>query len=514
MLTDLERGWYDLGVSLDAKSFAAEAEEAYRRSFEALHAPPGGVVAEQVEAEYDEETGELLKPSRTIYTAPFGETYVPSSKMGISFRGMEGELRYQQQQMAQSRGQGPARDEASQLHLKKERELRFLLIAPVGKNGMDLVTKAVYLRKLLATDFYPNELPLQPETAEGIMAVFAQASVQQRLLGTETEGRLEGGSPTPPNAVDAPPCSSPVKLQGSKEPHTTGLPPPSPVPYSFDTMPFLSAMRALYRHQKMRFVAPTAYMIELMMVLVSSVKVPSSEINGSDSPSFHLAQRLLLDCDRYMVLPSRTALTAYLQICHHHNEHVCAAAQIRHIMKNLCISLDASMMAALIRGLTQGGLVEEALELLGRMQGIPVNLDLLHASLETVLLSGDPLACFSLYHSVLSKGNTQSKQLRPNSDTFVLLLLACEKTGLWGSVGWIAREMQHRRIRGSPACLNLLLKGLMMEGKEAAAATLKSKMEQRRISVWPDLNRVPDYLDDDAKNTGDALENLGTLRKT
>lgn len=568
-LQEEDRGWYDRGVSLEAKAFIAEAEEAYTRSWAALHDLPGGALVEHQDEVRDAETDEVVAPARKILTAPFGETYVPSNKVAFAMRGQVGELADQQAQMKQARGDGPAWDMHAQLNLRKERQLDALLCAP----DMPLLEKAVEVERRLISQFFPHRLVLQPGTAEVAMTLFARASLRCRITGEPSEpaamltadhpsmdedpklvnriiaslphtrataGTRSSGFPhavptteeekmqqqQEEEASSSSPTSNPTPLvcRDPREESQAGQervvptppsssPPPSPpsrpasprvvsnaLPYhTMETLPFFPIMRQLYTHQKKFAVAPTAQVIESMMVTLTAVRCPQALSNekeewhrgGRHSPAFHLAQRLLLDCDRFVVLPSHTTLTAYIRICHIHNEMGFAIAQLRHAMKNLSIPLDADMTAALLRGLTQCGQVEEALALLARLQRVPLTVELLNASLETLLFSTDPLSCFSTYEACLGDGASGGGggQLRPNAETFTLLLLACEQSGQWGASRWIAAEMQRHRVKGTPTCLNLLLKGLLKERRTVSAAELHATMRRKDVTVWAALER-------------------------
>eukprot|EP00796_Vickermania_ingenoplastis_P012937 gene12937-8793_t len=522
-LRDEDRDWYDAGVSLEAKDFIAEAEEAYQRSWSALHSVPGGTQAECVEAEVDEQTGEVRRPAKTILTAPFGETMVPGTKVAYALRNMEGELARQQQQRLQQRGEGPPRNEFAALNLRKERQLQALLEA----SAMPLLAKAEEVRQLLAAEYYPNGVALQRSTGEVVMTLFFHAGLRQRLTGESTQtavpvlpGWMKGeqaaasfpAATSPPQLPPHPGATSSLsEVSGSSgvELHS-GLagPPPGAAPqaYTFENMPYLSAMRKLYTHQKQHYVAPTSLQMEQLMVTLSAVPAAQQASSNRDAPQrdavagggsrrwrrvsaageepFHLAQRLMIDAYRYVVLPSRTMLTAYIHVCRHHNRMAIALMEVRQALLNLSITLDASMAAALLRGLTSCGQLEEALTIMGRMHRIPLSTELVNACLEALVLSPDPLAAFSTYEACFGRGGAR---LRPNAESFTLLLLAMDQTGYWGPVRWIAGEMKRYQVRGTPTCLNLLLKGLLKEELNRNAAELHGVMRVKQVPVWPAL---------------------------
>eukprot|EP00796_Vickermania_ingenoplastis_P012926 gene12926-8783_t len=455
-LRDEDRDWYDAGVSLEAKDFIAEAEEAYQRSWSALHSVPGGTQAECVEAE-------------TILTAPFGETMVPGTKVAYALRNME------------VRCPEPA----------QERQLQALLEA----SAMPLLAKAEEVRQLLAAEYYPNGVALQRSTGEVVMTLFFHAGLRQRLTGesTQTAVPVLPGWMGEQAAASFPAATSPPQLPphpgatsslsevsgaaaSSCTPVSRDLHRVAPQAYTFENMPYLSAMRKLYTHQKQHYVAPPLQM-EQLMVTLSAVPAAQQASSNRDAPQrdavagggsrrwrrvsaageepFHLAQRLMIDAYRYVVLPSRTMLTAYIHVCRHHNRMAIALMEVRQALLNLSITLDASMAAA----------------------------SLVNACLEALVLSPDPLAAFSTYEACFGRGGAR---LRPNAESFTLLLLAMDQTGYWGPVRWIAGEMKRYQVRGTPTCLNLLLKGLKEE-LNRNAAELHGVMRVKQVPVWPAL---------------------------
>lgn len=433
-----ERGVYDHGVTPAAKDFIAEAEAEYRASSAFLHAVPGGAGLPETEQFFDEETGQQVTTTRIA--APFGETYVPSGKERFASRGHEGELARQQGMIDKPF----MLDEQAQLNLKKERQLTELLDSP-----MPALPKAEEVAHFLLESFYPQSLGLQPRTCESVMLLYSQASYLKRLEGPAVG---EGKGDTPQLAAGPQAASS----------------------LTADDVPFLSDMRRLYMHQKRCFVSPTPLLMEHLMTTLSVIAQPSTTI-------FHLANRILLDADKFVVLPTRTTYTAFFKVCQVNNAMQFALARYTDALQALQLPVDAPMLTALLKGLNEGGFVEEAVALLSRVEHVPVSTPLLNASLETLLLSDQALACFSLYDAM------SGSSTKPNAETYTLLLLACEKSGQWRRVTAILADMQHRRVRGDAQTLNLLLKGLLQERLHSFATQLYQTMQAKKVPVWPAL---------------------------
>ncbi|KAF5221351.1 hypothetical protein ECC02_005593 [Trypanosoma cruzi] len=427
---DEERGLYDHGVTPDARILMAEAEAQYKASADWLHAPPGGVAPPELRLDSDGGTVSCI-------AAPFAEEYVPSHKERYAHRGHVGELSMQ-------RAAAPKflLDEHASLNLRKERQLCELMSSP-----MPSLQKAMELERLLH-DFYLQRLALSSRNVEAIIALWAQCSVEERLAGSAQVPRLTSSSSAGENHVNS--------------------------VAAVDAVPFLPAMKRLYFHARQTHVSPTPLVLECLMTTLAAVTSPDSSV-------FHFSNRLLLDADKYVVLPTRTTYAAFFTICSLHNAMSFAMARFKDAVVELHISVDATMATALLKGLCQNGLVEEALALLARIEHVPLDIQFLNASMEVLLLSAQPQACFSAFDAM------QSCPVQPNSETYALLLLACERSGLWCRTTAILADMQKRRVKGDTKTLNLLLKGLLMERLHSYAKQLYGTMVKKHVEVWPAL---------------------------
>ncbi|KAG5479974.1 hypothetical protein LSCM1_06393 [Leishmania martiniquensis] len=439
-----ERGLLDHGVTPDAMNFIAEAEEEYRASSAYLHERPGGASMPKLETHVDEVTGQQVTTARIA--APLGEMCVPSNQERFAAQQRVGELSRQR-----SLADKPFMlDEHAQLNLRKERQLCELLASP-----MPQLAKAEEVAHFLLDGFYSQHLALQPRTCESVMLLYSHAGFLRRLDGP---AKQHAGS-----TQDA------ARLAARSSGGNTAVVPRTP-----QDVPFLDDMRRLYSHQKRCFVSPTPLSLEHLMTTLSAIVAPNTT-------AFHLANRILLDADKFVVLPTRTTYTAYFTVCHVNNAMQFAIARYTDAVQALQLPADAPMLTALLRGLNESGYVEEAVALLSRMQHVAVSTPLLNASLETLLLSEQALSCFSLYDAICDSS------VKPNAETYTLLLLACEKSQQWGRVTAILADMQRRRVRGNEQTLNLLLKGLLQERLHSFAAQLYHTMLAKKVPLWPAL---------------------------
>ncbi|ORC89037.1 uncharacterized protein TM35_000142480 [Trypanosoma theileri] len=437
---DHERGLYDHGLTPDARLAIAEAESQYRASSQYLHTPAGGMAAPEVYIDTDGVKIECI-------TAPVGEEYVPSHKERFAHRGHVGEL-----SMQRSVERKYMLNAHAELNIRKERQLREFLSSP-----MPFLEKAEELQRLLP-DFYTQQLTISSSNVEAIISLWAHGSLEQRMVGNT----LSPQSSQPQSLSSSSSSSSSLDLDKNVRVSV------------MDEVPFLSAMKQLYFYTRQTHVAPTPLVLECMMTTLGAGLTPNASV-------FHLANRLLLDADKYVILPTRTTYAAFFTICSLHNAMSFAMARLKDAVTNLHISIDASMATALLKGLSQNGLIEEAISLLARLDHIPLDVQLLNASLEVLLLSEQPQACFSAFNA------TRYCAVKPNAETYTLLLLACERSGLWGQTTAILADMQTRRVKGDSKTLNLLLKGLLTERLHSYARQLYQTMVMKNVEVWPAL---------------------------
>ncbi|RNF23178.1 uncharacterized protein Tco025E_02872 [Trypanosoma conorhini] len=428
---DEERGLYDHGLDPDARLLMAEAEAQYKASADYLHAPPGGLPPPELRLDAEGATVSCI-------AAPFAEEYVPSHKERYAHRGHVGEL-----SMQRAVERKFLLNAHAELNLRKERQLCEMMSSP-----MPSLQKAGEVERLLH-DFYLQRLALSPRNVEAIVALWAQCSVEERLAGRAQVPQLTSSTSAGERGVDS--------------------------VAAVDAVPFLPAMKRLYFHARQTHVAPTPLVLECLMTTLAAVSAPDSRV-------FHLSNRLLLDADKYVVLPTRTTYAAFFAICSLHNAMSFAVARFKDAVVNLHVAVDATMATALLKGFCQNGLVEEALALLARIEHVPLDVHLLNASMEVLLLSAQPQACFAAFDA------TQSCPLQPNAETYSLLLLACERSGLWCRATAILADMQRRRVKGDTKTLNLLLKGLLKERLHDYARQLYETMVAKKVEVWPALD--------------------------
>lgn len=419
------------GLTPDAKRLVAEAEEEYLSSLEALTSRPGGpMLAAEPRTEIDEE-GNTIQVRRLAM--PFGETYVPSTKERFSVRGQVGQL-------SNTRSD-------KWLDVRKDSDHSLLMSNKVDEvldSKMLSTAKAEECTKLIG-EVIRLKLSLRPSTWEGVFASWALDQTQPLLENYSKQRNQLQVTDT----VDRQAIASNLNR-------------------------YSDLMRSTYLYLRSTFTAPTPSIMEHVM--------RSLALSGrNDKRTFHFANRILLDADKYVCLPTRTTYASFFDVCNKCEKMDFAVSRYADALDRLHIEPDCGMATSLLKGLNENGLVEEAVAFLSRMERIDADILFINTSLETLLLSDDPRALFSVYDSI-SEAN-----LIPSSETFALLLLACERIGDWGPTTRLLSDMQRFKVRGSSQCLNLFLKGLLQQKLRSYAEQLYVTMKTKGVEVWPSL---------------------------
>jgi hypothetical protein len=445
---------FERGLTSEARRVAAEAEEGYRLTSDSLNQRPGGLTGGEEVRRIDPNTGEDVVYRR--YAAPFGETLVPSFHARFAVRGQVGQLANTTHSDSWELPESRALSNSS---LLAERRIQHVLDAP----ELPLLEKVELLGTAVG-EVFSKQLPLQPKIWTALFTVWGQAHAAP-LVDAYSQKQSRLARPT---------MSS---LPSSKDSATTtGFVTSSPgsLLMSTQSLKCLDWMKESYFHMRSGFTAPTAQIMEAMMGALA--------LSGAtDQPTVHLAHRILLDADRFVTLPTRTTYAAYFDICNRCELMHFAVKRFADAIDKLYIEPDAAMATALLRGLHENGLVEEAVAMLARMERIDADVQFLNASMETLLLSNDARAVLASYDAVITSNST----IMPSSETFTLMLLACERLADWSPVRRILSEMQHHKVKGDAQCLNLLLKGLLLEKMNTFAHQLYLTMRLKKIDVWP-----------------------------
>lgn len=465
-----QRGDHDLerGIDGEAKRVVAEAEREYRVAELAYSRPAGGFIeASEPYVEIDPSTGAEVRVRRLA--VPFGETMVTSDKERFALRGHVGQLDVQHKSRLDASASIPSASVKNVL-LQREQDIR-----SICESQRDLSEKAELCGSILtellllgsgeevksSTEF----LPLHRRTWEQMFHVWSLAHSQplaETYLASQEAARHRllpsSSAPLPANAAGEGKLQT-VELQQQR---------------------YFEFMKRSYFHMRATFTAPSSQILEHFMVAIA--------LQGADDKAtLHLATRLLLDCDKFVTLPTRTTLAAYFDVCNRCQAMDLAVNRFADAIDRLQLEPDTGMATSLIRGLNQNGLVEEAVSMLARLQHVEMDVTLLNATMETLLLSQDPQAVFAAYSGVALD---RSSNVQPSSETFVLLLLACERLGDWSRTKQILSDVQRLGIRGSASLLNLLLKGLAHEKMSSYAEQLYLTMRLKGVDVWPSLENV------------------------
>jgi len=243
-------------------------------------------------------------------------------------------------------------------------------------------------------------------------------------------------------------------------------------PYHADQpFPFIEQLFDMYHYMKGTFAAPSPKLVEYLMSALSRYRTPSQSFESR-------AHKLMMDADRYTLLPTRYTFSYYFDICGINNVMHIAVSRFVDARDKLAIQPDEGMCTTLIRGLVKNNQVEEAVAFISKMYAVPIDVFLMDAIVEAFAQSADPLAAFSAYRSMLGSG------VVPSSYTFWYLMIACERSQHWHETTYVLEQMHRLGIKGSSATLSAILKGLCIIGQKELAKKMYLTMKRQRIPVW------------------------------
>eukprot|EP00760_Papus_ankaliazontas_P013048 PhM_4_TR15635/c0_g1_i1/m.78247 len=263
---------------------------------------------------------------------------------------------------------------------------------------------------------------------------------------------------------------------------------------------FLDAIFEMYHYMKGTFAAPSQKILEYLMCALARFRIPSAQNESR-------AHKLLLDSEKFTVMPTRATYTAYFDVCGTNNVMHIAVARFVDVRQKLGMQPDEGMCTVMIRGLVKNGQVEEAVAFISNMYAVPVDVFLMDAVLEALAQSRDPMAAFTAYRSMLGSGVT------PSAYTFWYMMLACEKSDLWDETPFVLEQMHRLGIRGNAATLNLVIKGLLTLKQTELAHKMYLAMKRKRLEVWEALeNAMPIKIKDQASMLllGDDKKRIAT----
>lgn len=450
---------------------------------------------------------EAQNGSVTVSSLALTELPAAASASSKSFRGQQGELLHD--------ANAVAREERL---ISATAQEAFLLEARVNtiveSDTLDVTEKAERLLQC-SGDAIAQRLPLRPKTLRDMYNIWMSTLQPKLRIAQNGAASIEGSAASPGlegedhvesiydaafprrtpgrNVLFKPLDVAPTD-DGAND-AVAALPPP---------FEYLDAMVTLWSHAARTFTAPSASMLELLMVAIRySSAVPNERLA-------HLATRLMIDADRWFILPSRITYTAYFDVCAVNAMMDVAMRRFVDAKEKLFITPSASMCRALIEGFTSNGMVPEAVAFMARIAEVPVDVHLMNASMEALLLSDEPLAVLSVYAAMTGSG------VIPSADTFTLLLAVGERSSLWSLVAKpVLSDMQRLGVKGDALTLNLLLKGLLHEGLDQYARQLYLAMCSKAIQVWPQLeNELSDSVVHRGVQLREAAEKIQADRST
>lgn len=468
---------FDRGLPLESRQFIREVEDAHRAA-QTSSRGGGGIPAAAASSdpqlpEVGPATVSLLRhDTSALFTNRLGTLALHDHRRPQSVNVTAGE----------DRRPIAARDEQCL-------QLEARIASVVESTSMPLLERGRLLADCLA-EAVDKDLELRASTCDAMIGLWcasmdpqvpmptettAAAIEQTLLLPSSSSGLERSNHPTPLTATG-------VTQQGGG---------------SLSDWPFYEHVVRLYYLMRGNFVSPLPSTVENVM-LATSVQ---SALHGKSDRRFQLALLLLDDCDRHCVLPSRVALTSFIDVCAFNGHMEAAVRRIGDAKHVYFIAPDSQMCTAVLRGFARNNMIHEAVLFLSCLDAVPVDANFLNAALEPLSLSDEPQSAFAAYRAACES----SSLLRPTSETYRHLLVACQRMQHWEQTNFILAEMQRFRVRGSPETLNLLAKGLLIAGYRDYARVLFSAMRAKAIPLWPEVDEAAQTVLGAPRTPSDSL---------
>lgn len=235
--------------------------------------------------------------------------------------------------------------------------------------------------------------------------------------------------------------------------------------------PLLDLIWRVYRYMIDSGTDPTPKVIQHVMMLLERVRMRNIEVEAK-------AHALMLDSDRFKLMPTEYTLTAYFSICAANECMHLAVARYTDARTRLQMAPTPSMCATIIRGLLKSGQNEEAMQFVQSLDSVAITDHLLNAVLQAARLSPDPSSVFTIFRSIRGSG------LPPSFETISILLEVCFDTGSYSEVPYILHLMKKYGVRGDERYSNKLLVALWRHGNPALAHRFQASMEKHGVRVY------------------------------
>ena len=213
----------------------------------------------------------------------------------------------------------------------------------------------------------------------------------------------------------------------------------------------LDELWVMYTYALDSGVDPTSKMIRNVMRILSLSATTDADVEAK-------AHKLMLDSDKFKLIPSPTTLSAYYTVCGTNNAMHIAVARLADAKARLEVFPNTDAVRAIINGFRRNGQPDKGLSFLSTVSNVPVTMPLWAEVVHTAKESSNPLSALTFYRAL------QQTELRPDARILSSLLVAMERAEDYSEAKYVLSEVMKHRVRLKQHELNRLLRSLELNG--------------------------------------------------
>lgn len=216
---------------------------------------------------------------------------------------------------------------------------------------------------------------------------------------------------------------------------------------------------------------PTPKLIQNMMRILSLSRVADMNVETK-------AHRLMLDSDRFKLIPTNLCLSTYFLVCGINNAMHLAVARLVDCKTRLEVIVTTDMVKNIMEGFRRNNRCDDGLKFLTTVSNVPVTSSLLSTIVHTARGSSNPLSSFTFYKSL------RQTDIKPDGRIINSLLQAQEVADDYSNTRFILSEMMRHRVRLETDPLNRMLIALEKAGLQTDFAKLFTTMRRHGKTIY------------------------------
>jgi len=237
------------------------------------------------------------------------------------------------------------------------------------------------------------------------------------------------------------------------------------------TVTMLEELWVMYNYCVDSGTDPSPKLIQNMMRILSLCATTNPDVEAK-------AHRLMLDSDRFKLIPKTTALSTYFAVCARNNAMHIAVSRLVDAKSRLEVTPTATMVYTIMNGFRLNKRADDGIRFLTTVSNTPITKELFSEVIHTAKESSNPLSAFTFYRSM------RQSSLRPDVRVMTSLIIAMEVAGDYTDAKFVLSEIMAHRVKLENDQLNRLLLALQHGGNEAEFCKLFASMSRTGKALY------------------------------